>query len=155
MMEPIETSALIRIAVVDDNSTDIYLLQKVLEKAQLHFVIDHLEDGEEALLFLLRQGQYLQAPIPDLIILDLNMPRVSGAEVMTRIREDPILQTIPIIVLTTSDTLEDKRKMAELGVVLYLTKSSSLKDYFTIGETIKEFLTTRRGFQPPASGGDQ
>lgn len=118
------------------------ILQKVLEKAQLHFVIDHLEDGEEAILFLLRQGKYLHAPSPDLIILDLNMPRMSGAEVMDRIREDPIIQTIPIIVLTTSDTLEDKRKMAEVGVVRYLIKSINLADYFIIGETIKKFLTT-------------
>jgi two-component system, chemotaxis family, response regulator Rcp1 len=136
------TSAPIRIAVVEDNPTDIYLLQKVLERVQLHFVIDHLEDGEEALLFLLRQGKHLQAPIPDLIILDLNIPRISGAELVTRIREDPTLQTIPIMVLSTSDTLEDKRQMAELGVVLYLTKSSKLTDYYAIGETIKEFLTT-------------
>jgi CheY-like chemotaxis protein len=141
-MNPTETSAPIRIAVVEDNPTDIYLLQKVLERVQLHFVIDHLEDGEEALLFLLRQGKYFQAPIPDLIILDLNMPRMSGAELITRIRKDPILQTIPVMVLSTSDTLEDKRQMAELGVVLYLTKSSKLTDYYAIGETIKEFLTT-------------
>jgi CheY-like chemotaxis protein len=141
-MEPSKTSAPIRIAVVEDNPTDIYLLQKVLERVQLHFVIDHLEDGEEALLFLLRQGKHLQAPIPDLIILDLNMPRMSGAELINRIRKDPTLQTIPVMVLSTSDTLEDKRQMAELGVVLYLTKSSKLTDYYAIGETIKEFLTT-------------
>jgi CheY-like chemotaxis protein len=141
-MNPTETSAPIRIAVVEDNPTDIYLLQKVLERVQLHFVIDHLEDGEEALLFLLRQGKHLQAPIPDLIILDLNMPRMSGAELINRIRKDPTLQTIPVMVLSTSDTLEDKRQMAELGVVLYLTKSSKLTDYYAIGETIKEFLTT-------------
>jgi CheY-like chemotaxis protein len=105
-------------------------------------VIDHLEDGEEALLFLLRQGKYFQAPIPDLIILDLNMPRMSGAELITRIRENPTLRTIPVMVLSTSDTLENKRQMAELGIVLYLTKSSRLTDYYAIGETIKGFLTT-------------
>jgi two-component system, chemotaxis family, response regulator Rcp1 len=143
-MSPTDTSVPIRIAVVEDNPTDMYILQKVLEKAQVHFVIDYLEDGEEAILFLLRQGKYQQAPLPDLIILDLNMPRVSGAEVMTRIREDPIIQTIPVMVLTTSDTPEDKRKMAKLGVVRYLTKSSNLADYYTIGETIKEFLTSQR-----------
>jgi len=141
-MSPTDPSVPIRIAVIEDNPTDMYILQKVLEKAQLHFVIDHLEDSEEAIRFLLRQGKYLHAPSPDLIILDLNMPRVSGAEVMARIREDPIIQTIPVIVLTTSDTLEDKRQMAELGVVRYLTKSSNLADYLIIGETIKEFLTT-------------
>jgi CheY-like chemotaxis protein len=141
-MNPTETPVPVRIAVVEDNPTDIYLLQKVLERTQLHFVIDHLEDGEEALLFLLRQGKHLQAPIPDLIILDLNMPRMSGAELITRIRKDPILQTIPVMVLSTSDTPQDKRQMAELGVVLYLTKSSKLTDYYAIGETIKEFLTT-------------
>jgi chemotaxis family two-component system response regulator Rcp1 len=141
-MSPTDTSVPIRIAVVEDNPTDMYILQKVLERAQLHFVIDHLEDGEEAILFLLRQGKYLHAPSPDLIILDLNLPRVSGAEVLARIREDPIIQTIPVIVLTTSDTLEDKHKMAELGIVRYLTKSSNLADYYVIGETIKEFLTT-------------
>jgi chemotaxis family two-component system response regulator Rcp1 len=141
-MSPTDTSVPRRIAVVEDNPTDMYILQKVLEKAQLHFVMDHLEDGEEAILFLLRQGKYLHAPSPDLIILDLNLPRVSGAEVMVRIREDPIIQAIPVMVLTTSDTLEDKRKMADLGVVRYFTKSSNLADYFIIGETIKEFLTT-------------
>jgi CheY-like chemotaxis protein len=141
-MSPTDTSVPIRIAVVEDNPTDMYILQKVLERAQLHFVIDHLEDGEEAILFLLRQGKYLHAPSPGLIILDLNLPRVSGAEVLARIREDPIIQTIPVIVLTTSNTLEDKHKMAELGIVRYLTKSSNLADYYVIGETIKEFLTT-------------
>ena len=143
-MDPTETSAPIRIDVVEDNLTDMYILQKVLEKALLHFVIDDLENGEEAILFLLRQGKYLQAPSPDLIILDLNMPRVGGTEVIARIREDPIVQTIPIMVLSTSDTLEDKHKMAELGVVRYFTKSSKLADFLAIGETIKEFLTTVR-----------
>jgi two-component system, chemotaxis family, response regulator Rcp1 len=141
-MSPTDTLVPIRIAVIEDNPTDMYILQKVLEKAQLHFVIDHLEDGEEALLFLLHQGKYLHAPSPDLIILDLNLPRVSGVDVMMRIREDPIIQKIPVIILTTSDTLEDKRKMAEFGIVRYLTKSNNLADYFIIGETIKGFLTT-------------
>jgi chemotaxis family two-component system response regulator Rcp1 len=141
-MSATDTSAPIRIAVVEDNPTDVYILQKVLEKAQLYFVIDHLADGEEAILFLLRQEKYAQAPPPDLIVLDLNLLCLSGAEVMARIREDPIIQTIPVMVLTTSATLEDKRKMTELGVVRYLTKSIDLADYFIIGETIKEFLAT-------------
>lgn len=130
----------IRIAVIEDNSDDLYILRKALEKAQVHFEIDHLDNGEAAVHYLLRQGPYANALPPDLIILDLNLPRINGVEVITRMRDDPTGKAIPFIVLSTSHAREDQQKMAELGAIRYLIKSSNLEDFLAVGETIREFL---------------
>lgn len=141
-MSPTATSLPVRIAVIEDNPDDLYILRKALEKARVRFEIDHLDNGEAAIHYLLRQGPYANALPPDLIILDLNLPRLSGIEVITRVRDDPKVKAIPLIVLSTSLAREDQRKMTELGAVRYLIKSSNLQDFLAIGEIIREFLAT-------------
>src|SRR5262245_4343787 len=122
-----ETDALpIRIAVVEDNPADLYILRKVLREIGLQFTIDHLEDGEAALDFFLRRGKYTASQRPDVVILDLNLPRINGDEVLGCVRTHPDHRDLPVIVLTTSGTAEDRQKMAALGVAHYFVKSGDL-----------------------------
>jgi chemotaxis family two-component system response regulator Rcp1 len=134
------------IAVVEDNAADVYLLRIILRQAQVACVIDHLVDGDEAVAFLLQQGQYQHAPRPDLIILDLNLPKLGGDQVLRKIREArPDLQQVPVVVLTTSDLLHDRQTMAALGVACYLTKSSNFAALAQLGQTIKDVLVQTKG----------
>jgi chemotaxis family two-component system response regulator Rcp1 len=134
------------IAVVEDNAADVYLLRIILRQAQVACVIDHLVDGDEAVAFLLQQGQYQHAPRPDLIILDLNLPKLGGDQVLRKIREArPDLQQVPVVVLTTSDLLHDRQTMAALGVACYLTKSSNFAALAQLGQAIKDVLVQTKG----------
>jgi CheY-like chemotaxis protein len=136
-----ETAALpIRIAVVEDNPADLYILCKALQEVGLRFSVDHLEDGEAALDFLLRRGKYSTAQRPDVVILDLNLPRINGDEVLGRVRSHPNHRDLPVIVLTTSGTAEDRQKMATLGVAHYFVKSGDLSSYLEVGRAIQKLM---------------
>jgi CheY-like chemotaxis protein len=130
----------IRIAVVEDNPADLYILRKALQELGLRFTVDHLADGEAALDFFLRRGQYSAARRPDVVILDLNLPRINGDEVLGRVRTHPDLRDLPVIVLTTSGTAEDRGRMATLGVVSYFVKSGDLSAYLAVGRAIQEMM---------------
>ena len=130
----------IRIAVVEDNPADVYILRKALQKIGLRFTVDHLQDGEAALDFFLRQGKYAAAQSPDVVILDLNLPRINGDEILRRIRLSPDLRDLPVIVLSTSDAAEDRQKMAALGVASYFVKSGDLSIYLAVGRAIQKMM---------------
>jgi chemotaxis family two-component system response regulator Rcp1 len=137
---------IVHIAVVEDDEADLYLLRIILQRTQVPCVIDHLADGDEAVAFLLQQGRHQHAPRPDLIVLDLNLPKLRGDEVLRKIREErPDLQQVPVVVLTTSDLLHDRQTMAALGVTCYLTKSSDFAALVQIGRTIKDVLLQTKG----------
>ncbi len=145
-MSPAHEPSVAHIAVVEDNAADVYLLQIFLQRAQVPCVIDHLADGDEAVAFLLHQGRYQYAPRPDLIVLDLNLPKRRGDQVLRTIRAaQPDLQQVPVIVLTSSSLLHDRQTMAKLGVACYLTKSSDFAALAQIGQTIKAVLLQSRG----------
>jgi CheY-like chemotaxis protein len=145
-MSPAHEPPVAHIAVVEDNAADVYLLRIILQQAQVPCVIDHLADGDEAVAFLLQQGRHRHAPRPDLIVLDLNLPKLRGDQVLRTIREaQPDLQQVPVIVLTTSDLLRDRQTMAALGVACYLTKSSDFAALAQIGQTIKAMLLQTTG----------
>jgi CheY-like chemotaxis protein len=137
-MTAIDTAPPIRIAVVEDNPADAYILRKVLQETGLRVTVDHIQDGEEALDFFLRQGKYSAAQRPDVVILDLNLPRINGDEVLRRVRLHPDLRDLPVIVLSTSDTAEDRQKMVALGVAYYFVKSGDLSVYLAVGRAIQE-----------------
>jgi CheY-like chemotaxis protein len=139
-MTETDTALPIRIAVVEDNPADFYILRKALREIGLRFNIDHLEDGEAALDFFLRQGKYSAARRPDVVVLDLNLPRINGGEVLGRVRTHPDLRDLPVIVLTTSGTAEDRQKMATLGVAYYFVKSGDLSSYLAVGRVIQEMM---------------
>jgi two-component system, chemotaxis family, response regulator Rcp1 len=150
-MSPAHEPPVARIAVVEDNAADVYLLRVMLQQAHVPCVIDHLADGDEAVAFLLQQGRHQHAPRPDLIVLDLNLPKLRGDQVLRTIREaQPDLQQVPVVVLTTSDLLRDRQTMAALGVTCYLTKSSDFAALAQIGRTIKDVLVQTRGQGGPA-----
>jgi CheY-like chemotaxis protein len=133
----------VRIVVVEDNPADVYLLQRALQRAQLTFTLDHLSDGEEAVDFFYQQGKYRDAQRPDLIVLDITLPKLTGDEVLQKLRECPDLRRVPVIVWTTSRLLYDHRHMTALQVDGYVTKSSDLATAMAIGPLIKELLAAR------------
>ncbi len=95
------------ILLVEDNPADILITREAFADFKLGNTLHVVEDGEAAMAFLRREGQYARAPRPDLILLDLNLPRKNGREVLTDIKDDPALQEIPVVVLTTSNSEED------------------------------------------------
>jgi two-component system response regulator len=135
--------------VVEDNAADVYLLQKALQKAQVNGVVEHLSDGEAVLKFFFRQDPYHATPRPDLLILDLHLPKYDGLEVLQRLRERDVLQQVAVIILTTSDNLQDRRAATALHVDQYVVKSSDLTTFLQLGQLIKEVLTTRQTGKHP------
>ena len=121
----------LRFLVADDDIDDRLLISDAFAKCQPDFGLDLVEDGEEALQFLRRQGDYQDlksAPLPDVIILDLNMPRKDGRAVLKEIKKDPRLQVIPVIVLTTSRADDDVVSLYELGASSFITKPISYEN---------------------------
>jgi CheY-like chemotaxis protein len=98
---------LVRILLVEDNAGDVRLTQEAFKDAKVHLDLHVASDGVEAMDFLHRRGRYVDSPRPDLILLDLNLPRKDGREVLTEIKTDPDLKTIPVVILTTSGSDED------------------------------------------------
>ena len=95
------------ILLVEDSPADIRLTQEALKENKFKVNLHVVNDGEEAMAFLRKQGQYVNAPIPDLVLLDLNMPKKDGREVLKEVKEDLVLKTIPVVILTISKAEED------------------------------------------------
>jgi len=132
-MRPIE------ILLVEDNLGDIRLAQEALKEAK---VLNHLfpsTNGEEALAFLRREGPYANAPRPDLIFLDLNLPKKDGREVLAEIKADPDLRRIPVVILTSSAAEEDILKTYDLHANCYVSKPVDLERFIAVVKTIEEF----------------
>jgi len=117
----------IEILLVEDNPGDIRLTQEALKDSKLHNNLSVVKDGVEALAFLRCEGQYTQAPRPDIILLDLNLPRKDGREVLVELKTDPVLEKIPVVILTTSNTQEDIHYTQALGATAYQTKPVTFK----------------------------
>ncbi len=128
----------IELLLVEDNESDIRLTQIALQQAKLKNRLHFVRDGEQALLFLRREGQFVDAPRPDLVLLDLNLPKVSGSEVLREIRADKKLKEIPVVVLSTSDANQDIYRSYELHANCYITKPVDLKKFTGVVETIEE-----------------
>lgn len=110
------------------------------ERFQLHFT----EDGCEALDFLLKKGKYASAPSPDLVLLDLNLPLKDGRQVLAEIKKYPVIQYIPIFVVTTSQSTEDKDRCRDLGAEQFLSKPSELKAFDEMLHNIAAWLEQKR-----------
>lgn len=129
----------INVLLVEDSPTDADLAMKALRKGRLDNGIYHVEDGVEAMAFLRGEGKYADKPRPDLILLDLNMPRKDGREVLREIKADPELETIPVIVLTTSDDEDDVLKSYGLKANAYIIKPVNLMKFFEVVAEIDRF----------------
>jgi DNA-binding response OmpR family regulator len=135
---------LVRILVIEDNRSDVFLLDRALKKQNLRFELIHLLDGGEALAFIRRQGAYHEAAIPDLILLDLNLPKCTGEEISREIRASKHLASVPVCVWSSSRSRLDQALLQGLGVVRFITKPSGLDQFMEIGRIIKDVLVASR-----------
>jgi CheY-like chemotaxis protein len=130
----------VRILVVDDDSADVLMIEEALEQSGIAKTIDVVGDGREAMDFLRRSGRHVAAPRPDMILLDLNMPRMDGREVLGLVKTDPDLCTIPIVVLTTSNADGDILSSYALRANAYVTKPIDLDEFNAVVRHIDEFF---------------
>jgi CheY-like chemotaxis protein len=129
----------IEILLVEDNPADVRLTQEALKEEKLHNNLSVVNDGVEALAFLRREGDYAQAIRPDLILLDLNLPRKDGREVLKEIKNDLNLQAIPIVVLTISEAEMDILESYQLHANCYIIKPLDLNQFSKVVKSIQDF----------------
>ena len=132
----------VEILLVEDNPGDIRLIVEVLKEGKIHNNLSVVEDGEEALAYLRREGSYQDAIVPDIILLDLNLPKINGTEVLAEIKKDPLLKYIPVIILTTSEAEQDILKAYDLHANCYITKPVNLEQFLTVVRSIENFWLT-------------
>ena len=129
----------IQILLVEDSPGDVRLTQEVLQGARIANDLHVVGDGEEAMSFLRRDGDFAGLPRPDLVLLDLNLPRKDGREVLAEMSEDPELRAIPVIVLTTSAAEKDILRSYRLSANAYITKPIDLNEFITVVRSIETF----------------
>ena len=127
-----------RILLIDDNDADVYLLRRALQKAGLAIEFTVLKDGSEGLAFTRGQGD--SAPRLDLVVLDLNLPKSGGAEVLRAMKGNPALALVPVVVMSSSASKAEQAVIAELGAARFLTKPPDLEGFMKIGEIFREVL---------------
>jgi CheY-like chemotaxis protein len=130
---------LIELLLVEDNPGDVGLTIEALKEGRVINRLTVVHDGEEAIALLRRQGQYADAARPDLILLDLNLPRKGGLEVLAEIKEDPDLKQIPVVVLTTSQAEQDVLRTYQLHANCYIVKPVDLNQFMAVVQAIKSF----------------
>ncbi|MBO4160714.1 MULTISPECIES: response regulator [Micromonospora] len=130
----------VRILVVDDDPGDVLMIEEALADSEIAKVIDVVGDGQEAMEFLRREGRHVDARRPDVILLDLNMPRMDGRQVLGEVKQDDDLRTIPIVVLTTSNADTDIVGSYSLQANAYVTKPIDLDDFNDVVRRIDEFF---------------
>ncbi len=129
----------IEILMVEDNPGDVRLTREALRDAKVRNNVSVVGDGVEALAFLRREGRYANMAHPDVILLDLNLPKKDGREVLAEIKADPVLRRIPVIVLTTSQAEQDIVKSYDLHANAYISKPVDLEQFIVVVKSIKEF----------------
>jgi len=129
-----------RILVIEDNSSDVFLLDRALKKQDLRFELIHLLDGDQALAFVRRQGAYAGAAIPDLILMDVNLSKYTGEDILREIRAAQHLAGVPVCAWSSSQSRRDQSVLKDLGVCQFITKPSGLDQFMEIGKTIKDVL---------------
>ena len=129
----------VQVLLVEDSPSDAAMTIEAMHEGRIVNQVHVATDGEMAMAFLRRQGPFAEAPRPDLILLDLNLPRMDGREVLREVKDDPILKTIPVIVLTTSAAEEDILKSYELHANAYVTKPVAFEAFFSAVRGIEDF----------------
>jgi len=141
-MTPSSAGHAIEILLVEDNPGDVRLTIEGLNEGKVRNNLHVARDGVEALQFLRHQGRFADAVRPDLILLDLNLPRMDGREVLAEVKSDPLLKTIPIVVLTTSRAERDILNSYELQANCYITKPVDLEQFLNVIKSIEDFWLT-------------
>lgn len=140
----------VEILLVEDNPADVRLTQEVLKDAKMRNNLYVAKDGVEALACLRGEGKYAEFPRPDLVLLDLNLPRKDGREVLSEIKTDPNLKAIPVVVLTISKSEEDILKSYNLHANCYITKPVNLEQFVKVVKSIENFWLTIVQLPPAA-----
>jgi CheY-like chemotaxis protein len=141
-MSDAATLRAIEILIVEDNPGDVRLTIEGLNEGKVRNNLHVAKDGVEALQFLRRENQFADAVRPDLILLDLNLPRKDGRQVLSEIKADPDLKTIPVVVLTTSRAEQDVLHSYQLQANCYITKPVDLEQFITVVKSIEDFWLT-------------
>jgi DNA-binding response OmpR family regulator len=129
-----------RILVIEDNGSDVFLLDRALKKQDLRFELVHLPSGGEALAFIRRQGTWVDAATPNLILLDLNLSRYAGEDILREIRSATHLGGVLVCVWSSSHSPRNEALLRDLGVSRFINKPSGLDEFMEIGKTIKDLL---------------
>jgi CheY-like chemotaxis protein len=130
-----------RVLMAEDNPSDVYFLRQALERQHVAYDLDVVEDGEAAIAYVSAAGP--ERPRPDLILLDLNLPRYDGKEVLLRIRQRPELADVPVVILTSSEFSGDREESRQMGASGYLTKPFGLEELIKVGAKLKQMLQRR------------
>jgi CheY-like chemotaxis protein len=127
------------IMLVEDNFTDAALTIRALERGHVRHRLTLVRDGAEALEFLRRQGRFARAPRPDLILLDLNLPKIDGRELLATIKSDDELSSIPVVIMTGSDDYEDELRGQRLSVEGFVTKPVDMPKFLSLVKELKDY----------------
>ena len=139
--DPLESHPVSRIVLVEDNTADVYLLEKALESRGIRYELYRYNDGEQAI----RGLGAATAALPDLILVDLNLPRRSGFDVVRMVRQTPRFIDVPVGILTTSNTERDRHRIALMGLECYIHKPLNLDDFLRdVGSAVEKLLDARR-----------
>lgn len=132
----------IEILLVEDNEGDARLAKEALRDSKIRNTIHHVSDGEAAIAFLRREGSFRNVPTPDLVLLDLNLPRKDGREVLAEVKADGDLKRIPVVILTVSSAEEDVLRSYNLHANCYITKPLDLAQFMKVVHSIEDFWLT-------------
>lgn len=138
-MGELGTGRPVQILLVEDNPGDVRLTREALKEAKVRNKMDAVADGEEAIAYLRKQGKHANAPRPDVILLDLNLPRKSGLEVLREVKDDDDLKRIPVVVVTTSKAEQDIVRSYNLHANCYITKPVDLGQFMEVVRSIEDF----------------
>ena len=130
-----------RILVIEDNASDVFLLKRALNRQDLRYELIHLPTGGDALAFIRREGAHVDAATPDMILVDLNLSKYTGEEILREIRNARHLDGVPVCVWSSSRSRRDEELLKDLGVSQFIIKPAGLDQFMEIGKVIKDLLT--------------
>ncbi len=136
------TTQTFTILLVEDEPADAYLVRQAFKENHILVDLHHVSDGQEAMEFLTRQGQYADAPRPDLILLDLNMPRMDGRRFLGEMKNNPEISATPVVILTTSDVERDTLSSYRLGAAGYIVKPIDINQFVNTIKVLEEYWFT-------------
>ncbi len=140
-----------RIWIAEDNPADLYLIQEALQRHPFAYRLKSADNGEDMLNLIALLEQDPSQDCPDIFLIDLNLPRRSGADILARIRQGGRCAEVPVIVITSSDSPQDRARARELGASYYFRKPADLERFMAIGGIVREFLTGHRDGVPQPS----
>jgi len=139
-VKPVPAAYRARILVIEDNTSDVFLLERALKRQTVLFDLTHLANGDQALAFVRREGAHKDAPIPDLILVDLNLSKYNGEDILSKIHDARHLASALVCVWSSSESRRDRARIMDLGVTQFVTKPAGLDQFLEIGKLIKDLL---------------